>query len=224
MTILDSALLRALALFGAVLLSGEVRAQTAAPAAADAALAMKGYALGDMILGNPDAPVTIVEYSSFTCPHCANFKSRTWPKIKEKYIDTGKAKLIFREVYFDQYGLWASMVARCGGQATFFDKVGAIMAKQQEWARAGGNATSQQARDQAIAAELGRIGRLEGLSAERVQACMTDEPYMLRLLADFQAHSARDNIRSTPTFIINGKTATGDMSVEAFSKLIDEHL
>lgn len=189
-------------------------AQNTAPASTEtAALEMRGYALGDMVLGSPDAPVTIIEYSSLTCGHCANFHTRTMPAIKERYIDTGKVRVIFREVYFDQYGLWASMVARCGGKDSFFSKIDALYARQSEWIRSDN-----------IAEALQRIGRLEGLSQERLQACMTDEPFLLRLVEDFQAHMERDNVRATPTFIINGETVTGDRSVADFSALIDKHL
>ena len=217
MTLLDSALLRVLALLGAALLYSEAAAQQTTPrelTEADvAALQMKGYALGDVPLGAADAPVTIIEYSSFTCPHCANFHSRTLPQIKEKYIDTGKVKLIFREVYFDQLGLWASMLARCGGSESFFEKSTTLFEQQQQWARA-----------ENVGAELFRIGRVAGLSQERVQACLTDEALMLKLVGDFQAHMAQDDVNSTPTFFINGEKVSGDMSVDAFSALIDKHL
>jgi protein-disulfide isomerase len=210
---LDAAL-RIVALCAATAIGMQGHAQTAAPAATEAApLEMRGYALGDMVLGSPDAPVTIIEYSSLTCGHCGNFHTRTLPSIKEQYIDTGKVRIIFRDVYFDQYGLWASMVARCGGAESFFQKLDVLFARQAEWTRA-----------ENIAAELQRIGRLEGLSQERLQACMTDEPFLLRLVEDFQGHMARDNIRATPTFIINGETVTGDRSVAEFSALIDKHL
>ena len=217
MTLLDSAFLRALALFSAALFVSEASAQQSAPrelTEADvAALQMKGYALGDVPLGAEEAPVTIIEYSSFTCPHCANFHNRTLPAIKEKYIDTGKAKLVFREVYFDQLGLWASMLARCGGPDSFIDKATTLFEQQQQWARA-----------ENVGAELFRIGRLAGLSQERIEACLTDESLMLKLVGDFQAHMAQDDVTSTPTFCINGEKVTGDMSVEAFSALIDKLL
>jgi protein-disulfide isomerase len=184
----------------------------ALPALADE-LESRGYALGDMTLGDENAPVTIIEYSSLTCPHCASFHTNTWPEIKANYVDTGKARLIFREVYFDQYGLWASMISRCGGEATFFGYIDTFLKRQQEWARA-----------EDIVAEMQRIGRLGGLPAERIQACLTDEDFMNRLVGDFQQNAGADAVRSTPTFIINGQTATGAMSVAEFSALIDRHL
>jgi protein-disulfide isomerase len=176
-------------------------------------LSEKGYALGDQVMGDPNAPVTIIEYSSLTCPHCASFHLNTLPEIKKNYIDTGKARLVMREVYFDQYGLWAGMIARCGGEGPYFGYIDALFRKQQEWARADD-----------IVAELQRVGRLGGLSAERMQACLTDEPFMMSLVQDFQKNAGADQINSTPTFIINGEKVSGAISAQEMSALIDKHL
>jgi len=189
-------------------------AALAAPAtASEDDLAARGYAVGDMALGDVAAPVTVIEYASLTCPHCATFHKETWPSIKQEYVDTGKVRFIFRDVYFDQYGLWASMIARCGGEGPFFGYLTQLFGRQREWARSDD-----------IVGELQRIGRLGGLPAERMQACLTDEALLNRLVADYQANATADNVRSTPTFIINGETATGAMSAAAFSALIDKHL
>jgi protein-disulfide isomerase len=176
-------------------------------------LAAKGYALGDMALGSPDAPVTVIEYASLTCPHCATFHAETFPVIKTKYIDSGKVRFVFREVYFDQYGLWASMIARCGGDATFHGYVTTFFEQQQQWARADD-----------IVSELLRIGRLGGLPAEKMDACLRDEAFLNRLVADYQANATADGIRSTPTFLVNGESHTGALSVEAFSAILDAAL
>lgn len=189
-------------------------AALAAPAlASEDDLAAKGYAVGDMALGDANAPVTVIEYASLTCPHCATFHNETWPAIREKYVDTGKVRFIFRDVYFDQYGLWASMIARCSGEGPFFGYLTQLFGKQKEWARSDD-----------IVGELQRIGRLGGLPAERMQACLSDEAFLNRLVADYQANATADGVNSTPTFIINGEKATGAMSVAAFSALIDKHL
>jgi len=74
----------------------------------------------DMVMGAEDAPVEIIEYASFTCPHCARFHADVWPQLKADYVETGKVRFIYREVYFDRFGLWASMIARCGGEGRFF--------------------------------------------------------------------------------------------------------
>ena len=200
--------------FAALALAALALAALSAPAwASEDDLAAKGYAVGDMALGDPNAPVTVIEYASLTCPHCATFHNDTWPTIRQNYVDTGKVRFIFRDVYFDQYGLWASMIARCGGEGPFFGYLTQLFGKQKEWARSDD-----------IVGELQRIGRLGGLPAERMQACLTDEALLNRLVADYQANATADNVRSTPTFIINGETATGAMSAAAFSALIDKHL
>ena len=86
----------------------------------------------DMVMGAADAPVEIIEYASFTCPHCANFHATTYPLLKADYIDTGKVRFVYREVYFDRFGLWASMIARCGGEMRFFGMAELIYEKQKE--------------------------------------------------------------------------------------------
>jgi protein-disulfide isomerase len=184
-----------------------------ARAQSDVPLEERGYALGDMTMGDPDAPVKIIEYASLTCGHCANFHNRTWPEIKERYVDTGKVHLTFREVYFDQFGLWTSMIARCGGEQTFFPFIDAFMKSQRDWARADD-----------VVAEITRIGRVGGLPAERMQACLTDEAFMERLVVDYQREAGADDVSSTPTFIINGDKITGDRSVEDFAQLIEDRL
>jgi len=182
------------------------------PALAGDALDEAGYALGDMVVGDENAPVTIIEYASLTCPHCATFHNESWPAIKRDYIDTGKARLVFREVYFDQFGLWGAMLARCGGADTYFGYLDMLMKRQRDWAGEGG------------VEELQRIGRLGGLTDARMQACMTDEGFMRRLVEDYQTHVERDAIRSTPTFLINGERVTGAISAEEMAAEIDKHL
>jgi protein-disulfide isomerase len=187
--------------------------QAAAVDASPAALAARGYAVGDMSLGDPAAPLKVIEYSSLTCPHCANFHTATWPEIKARYVDAGKVHWTLREVYFDQFGLWASMIARCGGPEAFFPQIDTFFARQAEWTKA-----------QDIVAELQRVGRLNGLPADRMQACLGDEGLMTRLVEDFQANTTRDAVRSTPTFLIGGEPHTGFMTVAAFSALLDAKL
>jgi len=94
----------------------------------------------EMIQGNRDSAVQVVEYASYTCPHCASFHANQYPQIKENYIDTNLIGFTYREVYFDQPGLWASMVARCGGEMRFFGISSILYEQQQDWARAGDGA------------------------------------------------------------------------------------
>ncbi|HLS19094.1 MAG TPA: DsbA family protein [Paracoccaceae bacterium] len=172
-----------------------------------------GYLLGDVVLGEADAPVTVVEYASFTCPHCGTFAKETFPQVRKDYVETGKVKFILREVYFDQYGLWASMVARCGGEKGFYPLAHRFLTTQENWTGADD-----------IGLAIHQIGRRAGLSADRLEQCLSDREFATELLADYQRHAAEDEIQSTPTFIINGKKHGGAMSYEEFSKLLDAEL
>ena len=151
----------------------------------------------EMMQGNPDAPVTIIEYASFTCPHCAAFHSGAYKKLKAESIDTGKINFIYREVYFDRFGLWASMVARCGGQEKFFGIADLIYKSQSQWTRAGEPAQ--------IVDELRKIGRLAGLDADTLEACLQDGDTAQSLVAWWEKNGAADGIDSTPSFLINGQ-------------------
>ncbi|MEM9575479.1 MAG: DsbA family protein [Pseudomonadota bacterium] len=167
----------------------------------------------DMTLGNPDAPVTVIEYASYTCPHCARFHEGPFKELKAEYIDTGKINFIYREVYFDRYGLWASMIARCAGTPeAFFGMSDLIYAGQSEWSRAGEPA--------AIVDELRKIGRVAGLDAETMEACLQDADKARTLVAWYQENATEDGIDSTPSFVINGTKYT-NMSFAEMAELID---
>ncbi len=169
----------------------------------------------DMILGDPEAPVTIIEYASFTCPHCARFHKEVFPKIKKNYIDTGKAKFVFREVYFDRFGLWAGMLAHCGGDMRYFGLTKMIFDDQKGWL-AGGD--PQKAID-----NLRKFGRAAGMSDKDLDACFTDEQLAKDLVAWYQKTATADDISGTPSFVINGKKYS-NMSYEDFVKAIEEAL
>jgi protein-disulfide isomerase len=171
------------------------------------------YFTGDAIIGNEDAPVTVYEYASFTCPHCASFHINTWPKLKAEYIDTGKVKFILREVYFDQYGLWASMTARCGGEKGYYPLVDEFLNKQSVWTRSDD-----------IGAAIQKIGRAAGLSSKQLTSCLSDRDYARELLANYQDNAGKDQVQSTPTFIINGEHHSGNMNFDDFAKLLEEAL
>lgn len=150
----------------------------------------------EMVLGAEDAPIEIIEYASYTCPHCANFHTSTFKKIKENYIDTGKVRFIYREVYFDRYGLWASMVARCGGEDRFFAISETLYNDQKVWA------TGEPSE---IAENLRKIGLVDGLDKDKLDACLADGEQAQALVAWFQENATRDEITGTPSFIINGE-------------------
>ena len=150
----------------------------------------------EMILGDVNAPVTIVEYASFTCPHCKDFHLENFLKLKKEYINTGKVKFIFREVYFDKYGLWAGMVARCGGSKSYFGLIDMIFEKQSEWV------TGEVAE---VVDKLKRIGKTSGLTNEDLEVCLQDTASARALVDAYRINSVEDNIQSTPSFVINGK-------------------
>jgi protein-disulfide isomerase len=169
----------------------------------------------EMALGAEDAPVTVIEYASFTCPHCATFHANVLPEIKRDYIDTGKVRFIHREVYFDRYGLWAGMIARCGGAERYFGVADLIYARQREWTSGSDPAT--------VAENLRRIGRAAGLDDAQLDACLQDGEKAQTLVAWYQANAERDNIQGTPSFIIDGDPYS-NMSFADFSEILDEKI
>ena len=154
--------------------------------------------LGDVWLGSADAKVSIVEYASLTCSHCATFHSATWPELKKKYIDTGKVRLEYHEVYFDRYGLWAAMMARCGGEMRYFGITDILYDTQSDWAASDDPA--------AVVASLKKIGRTAGMDDATLEACMNDADMAKALVAHYETNFKADGIEGTPTFIINGET------------------
>lgn len=169
----------------------------------------------ELVLGNADAPVTLIEYASYTCPHCANFHETVFKDLKKDYIDSGKVKFVFREVYFDRYGLWASMVARCGGETRYFGISGMLYEQQKEWA-ASDDPTK-------VVESLKKIGRTAGMDDATIDACLGDAVMAQALVAKFQETSTADKVEGTPTLIINGEKY-GNMSYEDLKKILDEKL
>lgn len=169
----------------------------------------------EMFQGNPDSAVQVIEYASYTCPHCADFHSDQYPQIKENYIDTDLIGFTYREVYFDQPGLWASMVARCGGEMRFFGITTLMFDSQSDWARAGDGA--------AVSAALRNIGKVAGLSDAELDVCMTDADQAQELMAWYRSNAEADDVQSTPTFRINGETHP-NMSYADFADVLDEKL
>jgi len=152
----------------------------------------------EMVLGNPDAEVTVVEYASFTCPHCASFHAGSFKDLKKDFIDTGKIKFVYREVYFDRQGLWAAIVARCGEGAEnrYFGIADMIYENQRAWAR--------QEDPAAIVESLRRFGKTAGLTDTQLDQCFSDADTAQKLYARYLQLAEEDSVTSTPTFIING--------------------
>lgn len=196
----------------------EASTQTAAPATTEAPAPTAEAAaieVPELVLGNPDAKVTIKEYASYTCPHCATFHADVFKQLKADYIDTGKVKFVFREVYFDRYGLWASVIARCGGEMRYFGINSILFDKQREWAAS---------EDPAVVVEnLKTIGRSAGLSNEALDACLKDEKFVEAMVAKFQANMAEDGVEATPTLFLNG-TRHSNMTYADLKALIDAEL
>ncbi|MEM9250102.1 MAG: DsbA family protein [Pseudomonadota bacterium] len=151
----------------------------------------------DMVLGAEDAPVEIIEYASFTCPHCQSFHKQVFPQLKADYIDTGKVRFTHREVYFDRPGLWAGMVARCGGPERYFGIIDIVYEEQRTW-------TQGQPTD--IVEALRRIGRTAGLTNEQLDLCLSDGTKAQTLVAWYQENAEAHGVNSTPTFVIDGRT------------------
>lgn len=197
--------------------NGMAHAQTAAGSAAapastgnvDMAKLLEAGNLPEKVLGKDDAPVTIVEYASMTCSHCAHFDVATLPTIKEKYLDTGKARLIMREFPFDPRAEAGFMLARCSGD-NYFAMVDVLFKQQEQWAPV-----------QDAKAALLQISKLAGFTQESFEKCLTDQ----KLLDDIRTVRTRGSqefgVDATPTFFINGKKYSGALSVDEMSAIID---
>lgn len=189
---------------------------TTAAEAQEATVSSEVATVPDMILGKLDAPVEVIEYASFTCPHCANFHDAVFDQLKKNYIDTGKVKFVYREVYFDKYGLWAAMVARCAGPEKYFPVSDMIYDTQEAWIGDGQAAT--------IAENLRKIGLKAGMSKEALDACLNDNEKAKAMVAAYQANATKDDISGTPSFIINGEKFSGEMGYEEFAKILEAKL
>ena len=186
-----------------------VSAQETAPATAPAS------AIQDFSLGAVDAKVQITEYASFTCPHCATFHEEVFGKLKADYIDTGKVRFTYREVYFDRYGLWAAMMARCGGEMRYFGITDILFSTQSEWAASEDPA--------AVVANLKKIGRTAGMDDAAMDACMKDGATAEALVAHFEKNFTADGVEGTPTIFINGAKHS-NMGYEELKGLIEAEL
>lgn len=208
----SAALVTATLSFSAV---GSALAQTGVPKSdgtVDMAKLLEKGPLEDKVLGQADAPVTIVEYASMTCSHCATFTVNTLPVIEEKYIKTGKARLIFREFPFDPRATAAFMLARCAPDDRYFPMVDVLFKQQMQWAAAE---NAQEA--------LLQISKLAGFTQESFNACLTNQ----QLLDDVNAvreRGAEFGVNATPTFFINGQKYSGALSVEQMSAIINSML
>jgi protein-disulfide isomerase len=186
---------------------------TVVPVAAQAADvdALKELAVlpSDRILGKGDAPITIIEYASLTCPHCAHFDIDVLPKLKEKWIDTGKAKLVLRDFPLDEAALRAAMVARCAPPDRFYPLVDTFFSQQEKWVTA---------RDYRGALE--KLAKLGGVSDKEFKTCIGDKKLEDQVAESRLTASQKLGVDATPTFFINGKKFDGAPTLEAFDQAL----
>jgi protein-disulfide isomerase len=171
------------------------------------ALLMQPGPLGDMALGDEKAPVTIIEYASMTCPHCAAFHATTFPEIKKRYIDTGKVRFIFREFPLDQLALAAFLLARCAGPDKYFPMIDTLFQQQKEWVT------------QKPLGPLMAIAKQAGMSETAFNECLQNQK-LVDGIEDVRQRAMKLKVESTPSFFINGKQMRGMFSIDDFEKAI----
>ncbi len=179
------------------------------PADAQALLNQAGP-LGDMAQGDEKAPITIIEYASMTCPHCAAFHATTYPELKKRYIDTGKVQFIFREFPLDQLALAAFLLARCAGPDKYFPMIETLFQLQKEWLV------------QKPLGPLLAIAKQAGMSEQAFNECLQDQK-LIDGIEDVRQRAMKLNVQSTPSFFINGKPARV-FSIEDFEKALAPYL
>ena len=173
---------------------------------------MKKAALPDMVMGEANAPVTIVEYASMTCPHCAHFQETTFPELKKRYIDTGKVRYIFREFPLDNLAAAAFMLARCAGEldsAKYYAMIDTMFAQQRTWAV------------EKPIPPLMKIAKQAGFTEKSFDACLANQK-LLNGIEDVRQKGIKDfQVESTPTFFINGARKVGALTIDEMAKAID---
>lgn len=168
--------------------------------------------LGDEMQGAADAPVTIVEYASMTCPHCSHFHKTVYPELKKKYIDTGKVRFVFREFPLDPLAAAASMLARCAGKDKYFPLIEAFFEAQSDWVV------------QKPLQPMFAIAKQAGFTQQTFDECLANQQ-MLNGIEESRARAASKlNVNSTPTFFINGKVFRGTLTVDELDKQVAPYL
>ena len=167
----------------------------------------------DWVLGNKNAPILIIEYASLSCPHCAAFHTKTLPKIKEEYIDKGKVKLVFRDFPLNLPALQGSMVARCVGEDLHFKYLDALFSLQKSWVKPKDSEEY-----------LFNIVKTGGISRTEFDNCLSNQKFEEQILnGQIQANKIF-KIKTTPSFIINGKIIEGNKPIDTFRKIFDDIL
>ncbi len=184
-------------------------AQAPQPGDAASAASLLTPSAQDRVLGKPDAPITIIEYASLSCPHCAHFATEVLPKLREKWIDTGKAKLILRPYPLDELALRAEMVARCAPPERYYPLIETFFETQDKWVVA---------KDWRAALE--RIARLAGVGTKEFDACLGDKALEDKIAQSRLTAAQQLGVQATPTFFINGTKFDGTPTFEAFDQLL----
>jgi len=169
--------------------------------------------MAEKSIGSPSAPVTMIEYSSLTCSHCAAFHTSTLPSIKKDYIDTGKVRMVFWDFPLGNLAMAATMIARCSGQDNYVAMRNALFLSQETWARS----------DAPFDAIAG-IARLSGMSVDDLENCLDDRELLKALEAKAKDASENLGVKSTPTFFIEGTMVPGNLPYEDFKDLLDKAL
>ena len=173
--------------------------------------ALESVQAGDHVLGDPKAPITVIEYASLTCSHCAHFHTQVLPEIKKKWIDTGKVKLVYRDFPLDQVAAKAAQIAECSGNDRYFGVIDLIFRSQPQWAAASDPV-----------AELAKPLRIAGMGENEIKACLANDAMSNAVIKDYQGGEAM-GVNSTPTLFIDGQLYRGARSVDeldgVFSKL-----
>ena len=165
---------------------------------------------GEQAMGDPNAPVTLIEYASLTCPHCAQFHTEVLPDLKERYIATGKVRMVYRDFPLDERALTAAALAHCAGPDRYFGFLDVLFETQSSWAGA----------DDYVAA-LKKLGKLGGMSDEQMDKCLADQNLTNSILQSRLDAQNEHQVSSTPTLVINGEVYAGARSIENLSEVID---
>ena len=188
---------------------GPARAESTEPDPAELA---KPGPDGDIVLGSEKAPVTIVEYASMTCPHCAHFSTTTFPELEKRYIDTGKVRFIFREFPLDPLAAAAAMLARCAGKDKFFPLIDAFFAQQKDWVV------------QKPLQPMFAIAKQAGFTQQSFDECLANQQMLNGIEESRTRAASKFNVTSTPTFFINGKIFRGTLTPEELDKQVAPYL
>ena len=191
-----------------------IAAAAAVPAAMLAPLPVRAAGIGekpgDMALGDPNAPVTLIEFFSLTCPHCEWFHKNVYNRLKPEYVDTGRLRYIARDFPLNLPAVQAAILARCAGRDRYFTFVDVLFQTFDDWARSSD-----------YSEKLAQIGELGGVSRDRFDACLADTALENALFQSMATAQAEYDVNSTPTLIVNGERYDGKVSFEALAQHID---